>query len=44
MAAVGATGGLVTGIVSDVQVVLGEVENPTNNWWDPFAFNTSACR
>ena len=44
MAAVGATGGLVTGIVSDVQVVFGEVENPTNNWWDPFAFNTSACR
>ena len=42
MSAVGAVGGLVTGIISDIQVLTGAARNPTNNWWDPFATNTSA--
>ena len=45
-AVVGAAAGLVTGIVSDVQVLRGVAADPTNNWWDPFAINTgpSSCR
>src|SRR5690606_36995313 len=44
-AAAGAVVGLVTGIVSDVQALSGEAEDPTANWWDPFKTNTSpvAC-
>lgn len=42
LAAIGAAGGLVTGIISDVQAVCGDVEDPTANWWDPFALNTTS--
>lgn len=41
VAAIGATGGLVTGIISDVQVVFGDVEEPTRHWAHPFKTNTS---
>lgn len=41
LAAIGATGGLVTGIISDVQAVCCDVDDPTANWWDPFALNTT---
>ncbi len=44
MSVVGAVAGLVTGIISDVQVLTGAARNPANNWWDPFATNTSTCR
>ena len=43
MAAVGAGAGLITGIISDVRVVCGCCEDPTNNWWDPFKINNGAC-
>ena len=39
MAAVGAGGGLVTGIVSDINVLTGNAPDPCANWWDPFATN-----
>lgn len=39
---VGAVGGLVTGIVSDVQFLTGAAAaDPTANWWHPFRTNTS---
>lgn len=41
MAGIGAVGGLVTGIISDIQVLAGEAEDPTRNWADPFKTNTS---
>ena len=41
LSAVGAVGGLVTGVISDVQVLTGAARRPTHNWWDPFATNTS---
>ena len=41
MSAIGAVGGLVTGIISDVQALTGAAVQPTHNWWDPFATNTS---
>jgi len=41
-AAIGAASGLVTGIISDVQYVCGYADDPTRNWWDPFATNTMA--
>lgn len=41
MSAAGACAGLVTGIVSDVQCLTGDVYDPCRNWWDPFATNTS---
>jgi hypothetical protein len=37
--AIGAAGGLVTGIVSDVRVLTGDAVDPTDNWWDPFEIN-----
>ena len=40
MAAVGAGGGLVTGIISDVQVLTGAADDPCHNWWEPFRTNT----
>lgn len=43
MAAVGAGAGLITGIISDVRVVCGCSEYPTNNWWDPFKINDEFC-
>lgn len=42
MAAIGATAGLVTGIISDVQWMTGAAEDPCRNWADPFATNTSS--
>ena len=39
LAAVGAAGGLVTGFVSDVQVLCGATDDPTHNLADPFAVN-----
>ncbi|MFY9345817.1 MAG: hypothetical protein WAT39_25220 [Planctomycetota bacterium] len=39
--AVGAGAGLVTGIISDVQAITGEADDPTRNWWDPLKTNTS---
>lgn len=39
--AVGAVGGLVTGIISDVNYVCGYTEDPARNLHDPFATNTS---
>jgi hypothetical protein len=41
-AAVGAAGGLVTGIMSDINWIAGEADDPTRNLHDPFATNTSA--
>lgn len=38
--AVGATAGLVTGIISDLQVLCGDAPDPTHNWWNPLATNT----
>ncbi len=40
LAVVGAGGGLVTGVISDVQAVCGAARDPCNNWWDPFKTNT----
>lgn len=40
IAAVGACGGLVTGIVSDINVLCGRAPDPCANFWDPFATNT----
>jgi hypothetical protein len=39
--AIGAVGGLVTGIISDVQALTGAARDPVANWYDPFATNTS---
>jgi hypothetical protein len=45
MSCCGAVGGLVTGVISDVQVLSGAAEStPTQNWWDPFRTNTSEVR
>lgn len=42
MSAFGAVGGLVTGLISDVQVLSGAAESsPTDFWWHPFKTNTS---
>ncbi|MFT4842540.1 MAG: hypothetical protein ACI8UD_003505 [Planctomycetota bacterium] len=41
VAAVGAAGGLVTGIISDINWIAGEADDPTRNIGDPFATNTS---
>lgn len=41
-AAIGAGAGLVTGVISDVQYVCGYADDPTRNWWNPFATNTMA--
>ena len=38
---IGAGAGLVTGIISDVQVLRGRAETPHQNWWNPFQTNTS---
>jgi TRAP-type C4-dicarboxylate transport system permease small subunit len=43
LAAVGAAVGLVTGVVSDYQALTGAVEEPTANWWNPFATNSQVC-
>ena len=40
LAVVGAGGGLVTGIISDVQVLTGAASEPCHNWWEPFRTNT----
>ena len=42
LSAVGAAGGLVTGIISDINWISGEAEDPTRNIGDPFATNTSS--
>lgn len=39
VAAVGATGGLITGLISDINVLTGEVPDPLRNIHDPFATN-----
>ena len=39
-ALVGAGAGLVTGAISDVQILCGYVREPTHNWWNPFATNS----
>jgi hypothetical protein len=44
LAATGAIGGLVTGIISDVQALTGAAHDPCANWFDPFATNTSPRR
>lgn len=41
-AAIGAAAGLVTGVISDVQYLCGYADDPSRNWWNPFATNTSA--
>ena len=41
VAAVGAAGGLVTGIISDINWIAGNVDDPTRNIGDPFATSTS---
>ena len=38
---VGAAGGLVTGIISDINVLTGKATDATRNLHDPFATNTS---
>ncbi|MFO1077393.1 MAG: hypothetical protein U1E73_06665 [Planctomycetota bacterium] len=40
---IGAVAGLVTGVVSDIQVLCGNASYPAQNWWDPFATNTDPC-
>lgn len=40
-AAAGAIGGLVTGVISDIQWLNGVAQDPVRNWYDPFATNTS---
>jgi hypothetical protein len=42
LSAVGAAGGLVTGIISDIHWIAGDASDPTRNLGDPFATNTSA--
>jgi hypothetical protein len=41
MSAVGAVGGIVTGVISDVHALSGAAADPAHNWWDPFKTNTS---
>lgn len=41
MAAIGAACGLVTGIISDINWIMGEADNPVRNIHDPFATNIS---
>lgn len=41
VSAVGAAGGLVTGIISDINLLTGDVADPIRNLHDPFATNTS---
>jgi len=41
VAVAGALSGLVTGLISDVRFLCGEVDDPFHNWWNPFA--TSVC-
>lgn len=41
VSAIGAAGGLVTGIISDINILNGDVDDPTRNFHDPFATNTS---
>ena len=41
ISAVGAVGGLVTGIISDINCLTREVDEPYRNLHDPFATNTS---
>ena len=41
VAAVGAAGGLVTGVISDVNMLTGNAPDPFRNIHDPFATNTS---
>ncbi len=36
---IGAGGGLVTGIISDVNALCGNASDPCRNWWDPFKTN-----
>ena len=38
--AMGAMGGLVTGVLSDWAVLARETQEPTRNWWDPLATNS----
>jgi hypothetical protein len=39
--AIGVVTGLVTGIISDVQALTGAAPDPTRNWWNPLATNTT---
>ena len=41
ISAIGAIGGLVTGIVSDFNYICGYADEPARNLHDPFATNTS---
>ena len=41
MAAVGVVGGLVTGVLSDIYWLSGKADDPTRNFYDPFATNVS---
>jgi len=41
LSAVGAVGGLVTGIISDINVLCGNTDEPCRNIGDPFATNNS---
>ena len=38
--AAGAVAGLVTGVISDFQVLAGRTDDPTRNWFNPFAVNS----
>jgi len=42
--AIGAAAGLVTGIISDANTLLGTADDPARNWYDPFRTNRSATR
>lgn len=44
MAAAGAVCGLVTGVISDCQVLFGSPADPTANWYDPLRTNTDPER
>lgn len=39
VSAVGAAGGLVTGVISDIHYLCGHTDDPTRNLWHPFATN-----
>lgn len=41
LSAIGAVGGLVTGLISDFNALTDDVPDPTRNFHDPFATNTS---
>jgi hypothetical protein len=44
MVGVGVVGGLVTGVISDINALAGKAENPTANWYNPLRTNRNPER